>query len=287
MTLRRWLLAPLAMMMLVAACTDDGESTTTSGGTTMTTAATTSTTGDGSGTTEPTSNLPDLAGRTITVAVDNETFPFNFTDNGVNNGWDYEAFAAICEALNCQIVFDEVAEDAVTSSVAQGAADVAGDASLVSDPASAGVDFSNPILPMEQRLVVRADETRFNTVSEFSGSSATVGAVTGTANHQVALDTWGTGRTRAFPTLEAAIAGMIGGEVDAVVIFDYAGQGYVGTGDQDVKQIEGVLGSGELALIFTPGSDLVEPFNQALLELTINGTLGTLNTFWFAPASAS
>jgi ABC-type amino acid transport substrate-binding protein len=61
----------------------------------------------------------------------------------------------------------------------------------------------------------------------------------------------------------------------------------VGTGDQDVKQIEGVLGSGELALIFTPGSDLVEPFNQALLELTINGTLGTLNTFWFAPASAS
>lgn len=286
MTLRRWLLAPLAMMLVVA-CTNDGETTSTSGGITLTTAGTTSTTSDGSGTTEPTSNLPDLAGRTITVAVDNETFPFNFTDEGTNTGWDYEALTAICDALNCQIVFTDVASDAVVATVSQGAADLAGDASLISDQLTAVVDVSNPLLPMEQRLVVRDDETRFNTVSEFSSNSATVGAVTGTANHQVALDTWGTSRTRAFPTLDAAIAALVGSDIDAVVIFDFAGQGYVGVSDDAVKQIEGVLGSGELALIFTPGSDLVAPFNEALLELTVNGTLGTINTFWFAPASAS
>lgn len=286
MTLRRWLLAPLAMMLVVA-CTNDGETTSTSGGITLTTAGTTSTTSDGSGTTEPTSNLPDLAGRTITVAVDNETFPFNFTDEGTNTGWDYEALTAICDALNCQIVFTDVASDAVVATVSQGAADLAGDASLISDQLTAVVDVSNPVLPMEQRLVVRDDETRFNTVSEFSSNSATVGAVTGTANHQVALDTWGTSRTRAFPTLDAAIAALVGSDIDAVVIFDFAGQGYVGVSDDAVKQIEGVLGSGELALIFTPGSDLVAPFNEALLELTVNGTLGTINTFWFAPASAS
>lgn len=286
MTLRRWLLAPLAMMLVVA-CTNDGETTSTSGGITLTTAGTTSTTSDGSGTTEPTSNLPDLAGRTITVAVDNETFPFNFTDEGTNTGWDYEALTAICDALNCQIVFTDVASDAVVATVSQGAADLAGDASLISDQLTAVVDVSNPVLPMEQRLVVRDDETRFNTVSEFSSSSAIVGAVTGTANHQVALDTWGTSRTRAFPTLDAAIAALVGSDIDAVVIFDFAGQGYVGVSDDAVKQIEGVLGSGELALIFTPGSDLVAPFNEALLELTVNGTLGTINTFWFAPASAS
>lgn len=286
MTLRRWLLAPLAMMLVVA-CTNDGETTSTSGGITLTTAGTTSTTSDGSGTTEPTSNLPDLAGRTITVAVDNETFPFNFTDEGTNTGWDYEALTAICDALNCQIVFTDVASDAVVATVSQGAADLAGDASLISDQLTAVVDVSNPVLPMEQRLVVRDDETRFNTVSEFSSSSAIVGAVTGTANHQVAVDTWGTSRTRAFPTLDAAIAALVGSDIDAVVIFDFAGQGYVGVSDDAVKQIEGVLGSGELALIFTPGSDLVAPFNEALLELTVNGTLGTINTFWFAPASAS
>lgn len=286
MTLRRWLLAPLAMMLVVA-CTNDGENTSTSGGITLTTAGTTSTTSDGSGTTEPTSNLPDLAGRTITVAVDNETFPFNFTDEGTNTGWDYEALTAICDALNCQIVFTDVASDAVVATVSQGAADLAGDASLISDQLTAVVDVSNPLLPMEQRLVVRDDETRFNTVSEFSSSSAIVGAVTGTANHQVALDTWGTSRTRALPTLDAAIAALVGSDIDAVVIFDFAGQGYVGVSDDAVKQIEGVLGSGELALIFTPGSDLVAPFNEALLELTVNGTLGTINTFWFAPASAS
>ncbi len=272
---------------LLAACSNEDSTITTSGDGTLPTATSTSTTSDGTGTTEPTANLPDLEGRTVTVAVDNETFPFNFTDDGTNTGWDYEALTAICEALNCQVTFSQVSSGAVVAAVSQGDADVAGDATLIADLLTAEVDFSSPTLPMEQRLVVRLDETRFNTVSEFSTTTATVGAATGTANHQLALDTWGTARTRTFINLDAAIAALVGGDVDAVVIFDYAGQGYVGASDDDVKQIEGVLGSGELALIFTPGSDLVAPFNEALLELTVNGTMGTLNTFWFAPASAS
>lgn len=286
---RRWLTVPVAMVMLLGACTNaDDATTTTEGSAAPTTVSTTSTTsGEGPGTTEPTSNLPDLGGRRVVVAVDNQTFPFNFNDDGEDTGWDYELLEAMCEGLNCEVEFLEVAPDNVISSVASGDADVASDGATFTDELAEEVDLSAPIIPVEQRLIVRLDETRFDTVGQFSNSDARVGAVEGTANHRIALDTWGTNRTTGFPDLDAAVSALFDGDVDAVVIFDFAGQGYVGDGDDDVKQIQGVLATGEIGLVFTPGSDLVAPFDEALTELTINGTLGTLNAFWFAPASAS
>ncbi|MCZ7546342.1 MAG: transporter substrate-binding domain-containing protein [Anaerolineae bacterium] len=46
--------------------------------------------------------LPDLGGREVVVAVENQYPPFNFIDeNGEGAGWDYDAWRAICELLNC------------------------------------------------------------------------------------------------------------------------------------------------------------------------------------------
>ena len=288
MTNRRWPFALLLAGVLLAACTNDGETTTTSEGTSpLTTAATTSTTSEPSGTTEPTSNLPDLGGRVVTVAVDNETFPFAFTSDGETTGWDYATLGAVCEGLNCELEFVVTASEQVLTAVSEGTVDVAGDGIILTEEVTALVDASQPLLPMEQRLIVRRDETRFDTVGEFGTDGGAAGAVEGTSNHQIAIDTWGTPRTTAFPDLPAAIAALLAGDIDAVVIYDYAGQGYVGEGDDEIKLIQGVLGSGQVGFVFPPGSDLVEPFDQALAELTRDGTLGTLAALWFAPASAS
>ena len=277
----------MGLVIVVGACTPGGETTTTGGATIPTTVTTTATTADPTGTTAPTSNLPDLEGRTITLAVDHQSFPFNFLRDGEATGWDYGLVEAICEGLNCQLEILELDPDDMVNAVIEGRADLASDGSIFTEALVSQVDPSQPLIPVEQRLVVREEETRYDTVGQFTEGDGAVGAVEGTSNHDVAIATWGNDRTRSFPDLAAAIAALLGGEVDAVVIYDFAGQGYVGEGDDQIKLIQGVLGSGEVGLIFTPGSDLVAPFDEALTELVRNGTMGTLNALWFAPATAS
>jgi polar amino acid transport system substrate-binding protein len=274
-------------LLVLAACTNQGGTTSTGVLGTQPSTTAPPTTSGGSTTTEAPRTLPDLEGRTVIAAVDNQTFPFSFEEDGDAQGWDYEALAAICEALNCEVEFQVVASEALTDTVAEGEADVAGDGSLFDQPLAEAVELSEPIIPYEQRLVVRLDETRYNTVGQFSNGESPVGVVEGSIGLELALDTWGSDRVVVYRTLAEAISDLIGGDIDAVVILDFAGQGYVGEGDHQVKRIQGVLASGEVGLIFTPGSDLVEPFNAALTELMVDGTLGTLNAFWFAPATAS
>ena len=47
--------------------------------------------------------LPDLGGREVTVAVENQYLPFNYIDpaTGEAAGWDYEVWNEICRLLNC------------------------------------------------------------------------------------------------------------------------------------------------------------------------------------------
>ena len=285
MTSRRWMVA-LTAMVLAVACTSDGDTTTTViGGTTSTSASTTTASPS---TTVDSANLPDLEGRQVRVAVDHNSFPFNFVDepNGPT-GWDYEVITLLCESLFCNAEFVIVEPNQVLNAVGDGTVDLTGDGTIADASLSGLVEFSIPYLEVEQRLVVRADEERFTTIDDFAASSGIVGVVAGSRNDDLAVTTWGAGRVRGFIDLASAIDGLVGSIIDAVFIDDFGGQGYVGEHEDSVKQIDGVVASGELALAFTPSSDLTGLFNAALTALTEDGTLSTINAFWFAPASAS
>jgi polar amino acid transport system substrate-binding protein len=285
LTSRRWLVAAVTMLA-AAACTSDGTTTTTTGGGTTTTGASTSTSAPTT-TVDPT-NLPDLEGRQVRVAVDHNSFPFNYIDepNGPT-GWDYEVIPLLCEALGCTHEFVVVEPEQLLAAVGDGTVDLTGDGTIADAALGGLVEFSTPYLDVEQRLVVRGDEDRFTTIEDFAAGSGIVGVVAGSSNENLATTTWGAGRVRGFIDLASAIDGLVGSTIDAVLIDDFGGQGYVGEHEHDVKQIDGAVASGELALAFTPSSDLTAIFNAALTALIDDGTLSTINAFWFAPASAS
>ena len=48
-----------------------------------------------------------------------------------------------------------------------------------------------------------------------------------------------------------------------------------------LKLVGDPLGTEEFGFIFTPGSDLVEPFNAAIESMKEDGFLDKLNTKWF------
>src|SRR3972149_684303 len=70
--------------------------------------------------------IPDLGGRTITVAVENAYPPFNNLDEatGEGVGWDYDTLREICTRLNCIPEFKEAAWDGIFPAMEAGEDDM-------------------------------------------------------------------------------------------------------------------------------------------------------------------
>ncbi|MBI4674575.1 MAG: transporter substrate-binding domain-containing protein [Chloroflexi bacterium] len=229
--------------------------------------------------------LPDLGGKTITVAIENAYIPFNYVrlDNGKAEGWDYDALAEICKRLNCKPEFKEIAWDGMITAVSQGQFDVAADGITITEERAKTVDFSDGYIAVDQRIMVGKDETRFKSTDDIKASTdAKLGTQKGTTNYDEAVKLVGEKRVVAFDTFGDAVQALISKDVDGVVIDDTAGVGYVGVNADKIKLLDGKLVGQELGFVFPKGSTLVKAFNAALAAMRADGTLQALANKWFA-----
>lgn len=266
------LLLLTATLALVAIACGGGTAATTAGGTTETTASA--------------GALPDLGGRTVTVAVENLYLPFNYIDpsTGEGAGWDYDALTDICDRLNCTPEFQATGWEGMIIAVSEGQFDMAADGITITEERAQQVDFSDGYLSVEQRLLARVDEDRFASLEEFQAGDFTVGTQTGTTNFETAKEAYGEDRITGFSDFALVIQALIAGDVDAVIIDDTAGQGYQGENADSLKMLDGSLASDALGFIFPKGSDLVAPVNAALASMEADGTMDALAEKFFSPA---
>lgn len=234
----------------------------------------------------PASELTDLGGRTITIAIENAYLPFNYVelDTGEAKGWDYDFINEACARLNCQPEWVEFAWDTMIQSVAEGQFDMAADGITITPERAQQVDFSDGYVSIQQRLLVRIDEDRFTTIDEFAADpNLILGEQVGTTNYNTAAEYVGEDRIIAFDDFGKTVQALIAGDVDGVVIDEVAGLGYQGANAEDLKLIGPSISSDELGFIFPQGSDLVEPFNQVIAQMKQDGTLEDINLKWFGP----
>ncbi len=226
--------------------------------------------------------LPDLEGRVVTVAVENAYIPFNFIDEetGEADGWDYDAVGEICERLNCTPEYIEVGWDGMIVAVSNGEYDMAADGITITEERGEIVAFSNGYVDLAQRMMIRIDEDRFATADEFAAGDYIVGVQVATTNYFVAEELVGEERLVGYDTFGFAVQALISGDVDAVVMDDVAGQGYVGVNGESIQLLPDALSEEELGFIFPLESDLVEPFNAALASMEADGTLLEINNKW-------
>jgi polar amino acid transport system substrate-binding protein len=234
-------------------------------------------------------DLPDLGGRVVTVAVENAYIPFNFVDpdTGEVMGWDYDTVGEICRRLNCVPEYIETSWDGMILAVSNGEFDMAADGITITEERAQIVDFSDGYVTLEQVLLARIEEDRFDSAEALvANESLVVGVQPGTTNYFVALDLVGEDRLVAYDTFPVAVQALIAGDVDAVVMDDVAGQGYVGVNADRLKVVgQPLTATEELGFIFPKGSDLVEPFNLALASMRADGTLDAINNKWFLGAT--
>lgn len=246
--------------------------------------------GDGTTTTEGGDGAPDLGGRTVTIAIENAYLPFNYINLSTREagGWDYDAWDEICRIVNCVPDYVEAAWDGMIVAVSEGLYDAAADGITITAERAEVVDFSDGYIDVEQRLLVRADEDRFSEPEEFAADeSLLMGSQPGTTNFATAVEQIfggdeNTPRILAFETFPIAVEALLNGEVDAVLMDETAGQGYVGVNADKLKVVGRVMSSDQLGFIFPKGSDLVDAVNYALAEMEASGFLDQLADKYFS-----
>ncbi len=168
--------------------------------------------------------------------------------------------------------------------VADGQYDAAGDGITITDARAEIVDFSVGYISIEQRLLVRLEEDRFETIEEIvANEDFKLGTQTGTTNYETALTYLPAERIQAFEQFPFAVQALIAGDIDAVIIDEVAGQGYLGENADKLKLVGPSMSSDQLGFIFPKGSELVEPVNAAIEELAKNGFLDEINLKYFGP----
>jgi ABC-type amino acid transport substrate-binding protein len=233
--------------------------------------------------------LPDLNGQTVVAVTGNDYTPLNFVDpaSGESVGWEYDAVNEICRRLNCQVDWQVTAWDTMIAAVQEGQFDVGMDGITITDERKQQVDFSDPYMVSQQFMLVRADEDRFSTPEEFAANpDLLIGSQTGTTNFYTAVYEVLDGdeanpRIKLFENFGATVQALLAGDVDMVLMDAASSKGYIGANPDKLKVIGDPLGTEEFGFIFTPKSDLVAPFNQAIKTMKDDAYLDYLNNRWF------
>jgi ABC-type amino acid transport substrate-binding protein len=228
--------------------------------------------------------LPDLAGREIKIAVENEYPPFNsINSDGIGEGWDYDAIKEICVRLNCEPHFNEVSWTDLIPSVSNGTFDVGANGITRLPARYELVDFSMPFVTLRQVLIIRRNDERFTTLEGLVASDAKIWAPEGTTNYDLAVALVGENRAEATRLeVDAIINQVVSGEIDAF-IFDSVSAHKFLLENSDILTTfpESISDIEELAFVFPNDSDLTSAFTIAIETMRLDGTLLELNDKWF------
>ena len=233
-------------------------------------------------------DLPDLAGREITVVTENAYPPLQFIDaEGNAVGWEYDAMAEIARRLNLTVTYANTSWDAMIPAVSEGQFDLGMTGITIREDRAEVVDFSVPYMTSQMVMMVRGDETRFADAASFAADpDLLIGAQAGTTPFYVAVYDMLDGdeanpRIKLFETFGASVQALRAGDVDLVLTDGTAGNGYVTASEGALKLVGEPLGTEDFGFIYPKGSDLVEPIDAAIESMRADGTLERLNQYWF------
>ena len=235
----------------------------------------------------PASNLPDLGGRTLKIAVENAYNPFNFIDEstGQGVGYDYDFFNEACKRLNCKAEFVTTSWDAIVAvmgGTGEPEFDVAADGITITEERAQHIDFSTPFIQLKQMLLVRADESRFTDAESLKKvADFKVGAQPGTTNFDLAVEMFGEDKVVSYDQYGLIVQALINGNIDATMMDDVAGLGYIGANPEKLKMVGEPLTDEKLGFVFPKGSELLEPFNAVIADMEADGTLSKIYDKWF------
>jgi polar amino acid transport system substrate-binding protein len=229
-------------------------------------------------------DLPDLGGQEINIAVENLYTPFQFENpvSGDVMGYEYDLVNEICSRINCTPNYETTSWDVMMTSVGEGQYDMGMTGISIREERKAVVDFSDPYINLDQFLLVRADEDRFQNLDEFAANNDLIlGVQQGTAGFFVTMDAVPDDRRVVYTEFGALVQALVTDQIDAMPADASAAAGFISTTGQDVKLVGPPISEDSMGFIFPKGSDLVDPINAAIASVKEDGFLDYLYYKWF------
>lgn len=245
------------------------------------------------------SDLPDLGGRELVIAIENSYAPFQFTDPRAESaiGFDHDLIKELAYRLNFTPVWEITSWEVQIAAVGEGQFDLGLNGISIKEERKEIVTFSAPYVTVEVFLLVRDSETTFTDLASFAAdSSKLLGVTSGGANYWLAQGYIGEGlltedRVVVYNGFGEAVQALVNGDIDAIPADASVVGGFVNASGAPVKLVGDVLEADNFGIIFPKNVDpeLLAAFDAALETLREDGYLDYLAYKWlvrYTPAKA-
>lgn len=219
---------------------------------------------------ESTASVAESKG-TLTMGT-NATFPpYEFVDdNGEVAGIDAEIAKAIADKLGMTLEIKDMEFDSLIPAVQGGSIDIVLAGMTVTDERKESVNFTDSYATGTQVIIVKEDSA-IASVDDLGGK--TIGVQSGTTGDAYCTDDYGQDHVKQFSSGALAVAALVNGQVDCVVIDNEPAKNFVAA-NTGLK----ILGTEYVtenyaAAIAKTNTDLLDKVNGAIAELKADGTI--------------
>ena len=139
------------------------------------------------------------------------------------------------------------------------------------------VDFSNSYAKGVQSVIVKNDSAITKVDDLFAeGATYKVGVQLGTTGDSYSTSDFGSDRVTQYPTGNEAVAALLKGDVDCVIIDNEPAKAYVNA-NEGIKTLETAYADEDYAICVKKGNtELLEKINTAIYELTKDGSIANI-----------
>lgn len=219
---------------------------------------------------ESTASVAESKG-TLTMGT-NATFPpYEFVDdNGEVAGIDAEIAKAIADKLGMTLEIKDMEFDPLIPAVQGGSIDIVLAGMTVTDERKESVNFTDSYATGTQVIIVKEDSA-IASVDDLGGK--TIGVQSGTTGDAYCTDDYGQDHVKQFSSGALAVAALVNGQVDCVVIDNEPAKNFVAA-NTGLK----ILGTEYVtedyaAAIAKTNTDLLDKVNGAIAELKADETI--------------
>ena len=218
---------------------------------------------------------------TLTMCTNAQFPPYEFygDDGETIIGIDAEIAKAICEKIGYELEIVDIDFDACIPGVKDHKYDFAAAGMTVTEERKEIVQFTDSYATGIQVIIVPED-CAFTSIDDFVEANGSVKIGVQQATTGALYCTWdyedeGKGTVDAYKSGGAAVAALVAGKEDCVVIDNEPAKNFVAQ-NEGLKILETAYTTEDYAMAFAKDSEVYEAFNAALAELIADGTVTTI-----------